>query len=62
MDIRLSAAWSPWPTGPRGDQAFFVFQGFMNEMNEDPFKAFQLLGKNGIEIIPNKVHFPGLIW
>ena len=62
MDIRLSVAWSPWPTGQRGDQAFFVFQGFMNEMNEDPFKAFQLLGKNGIEIIPNKDQKSVFIW
>ena len=45
-----------------GDQAFFVFQGFMNEMNEDPFKAFQLLGKNGIEIIPNKDQKSVFIW
>jgi hypothetical protein len=55
-------AWSPWPKGQRGDQAFFVFWGFMNEMNKFPFKSFRLLGKNGIEIIPNTVHFPGLIW
>jgi hypothetical protein len=34
----------------------------MNEMNEDPFKAFQLLRKNGLDIIPNTAHFPGLIW
>ena len=34
----------------------------MNEMNEDPFKAFQLLGKNGIEIIPNKDQKSVFIW
>ncbi len=34
----------------------------MNEMNKFPFKSFRLLGKNGVEIIPNTVHFPGLIW
>jgi hypothetical protein len=34
----------------------------MNEMNKFPFKSFRLLGKNGFEIIPDTVHFPGLIW
>jgi len=62
MDYRLSAAWSPWPTGQRGDQAFFVFQGFMNEMNKSPFKSFRLLEKNGIDIIPNFHQNPIIIW
>jgi len=55
-------AWSPGRQAKGGDQAFLVFWGFMNGMNKYLFKAFKLLQKNGIEIIPNLDHFPVMIW